>query len=122
MMGLLVREALLCGSDEVSSVKVGDWWVTHSPTYWLEQEGWDKSFYTLNKYYVDGVEGLYVEIMLTAFCTDVVTAYPRGYVVFKGETSSDVEQYVEMARKTGRMIGFRPRHESAGATEERQAR
>lgn len=109
MVAFLVQEALESWVEdlEVKVVRRGEWWIVSSSRDWLKGEDKYRVFHAIVRFPEGGRYAMHMEVFLTAFATDVVTAAPEGYVLFKGEDDPVLFPYVQEARKSGRMVAFR---------------
>lgn len=105
VVSLLVEEALSNGAPDISARREGGFWILQSSHDWLE--GDLAAFFSLVPDPVRGPNTSRVEVLLTAFCDVVWTAWPGETYTVSGETwKSDELAQLLAPPEEGRIVGF----------------
>src|SRR4030088_858774 len=108
MLGLLVTEALLCGSPDicVEHLETG-WWVITSAMDWITEADKVIPFVRPVTYKQGGPNSLRAEVYLTVFAREVLTASEEGYFMLKGESAPALGEILRGNQTIGRLVAFR---------------
>jgi hypothetical protein len=105
---LLADEALRSGAETVTVRRQGDWFSVEADRDWLR--GDLAAFFTPQSYAAGGRNSTRVEVVLTAFCSAVITATDDGVHEVSSSPDSNLRlQDLQIpSTPTGRVVAFLP--------------
>ena len=109
-VGFILDEARRCGSRDASCKVVGEWWIIESSLDWLPANSRD-TFFAMERYDQAPVNVRRLEILLAAFCAEVVTlGHGQAEVIVSQGSRSEawIAQHDPGLDTSGRVIAFIP--------------
>ncbi|MBI3971022.1 MAG: hypothetical protein HY332_07005 [Chloroflexi bacterium] len=103
----LVGEALLCDVLDVTVERLGDWWIVSSSQDWLSAADVEKVFRRIVPFPEAGPNSMRAEVLLAAFCRDVVTQGSGRRLAIAGSPDAALTALFERTCRQGRAVAFR---------------
>lgn len=109
LLSCIATEALILAETSVRCERRGDWWIAMSEFDWLSTNSIThpiQYFQSTVPFPQAGQNSHFGEIVLAAYCPNLVTVGAGEFLLIRGAVSQDLMQFLDGYRAAGRAVAF----------------